>query len=52
MPRLTFQDHAWRWHYDLPAHLRPLAVEHGAREVTMHEVGAILKRRKSELPIA
>ncbi|WP_375496630.1 DUF4031 domain-containing protein [uncultured Jatrophihabitans sp.] len=52
MPRWTFQDHPWRWHYDLPAHLRDSAVAHGAQVVTMHEVGALLRRRKGELPIA
>ena len=52
MPRRAFQDHAWRWHYDLPAHLRDNAVERGAQIVTMHEVGALLRRRKAELPIA
>lgn len=52
MPRVAFQDHPWRWHYDLPAQLRERAVDRGAREVTMHDIGALLKRRKSELPIA
>ena len=52
MPRWTFQDHPWRWHYDLPGHLRSVAVAYGAREVEMHEVGALLKRRKADLPIA
>ena len=52
MPRWTFQDHPWRWHYDLPEHLRPAAVARGATVVTMHEVGAVLRRRKAELPIA
>lgn len=46
MPRIAFQDHPWRWHYDLPAVLRPRAVELGAREVDMHEIGALLKTRK------
>ena len=52
MPRIAFQDHPWRWHYDLPAHLRPRAVELGAQVVTMHEVGALLRRRRAESPIA
>jgi hypothetical protein len=52
MPRRFFQDHPWRWHYDLPEHLRMQAVELGAIEVTMHDVGALLKRRKTELHIA
>ena len=46
MPRIAFQDHPWRWHYDLPGVLRPRAVELGAREVDMHEIGALLKTRK------
>ncbi len=46
MPRLAFQDHPWRWHYDLPGHLRPHAVELGALEVGMHEIGALLRRRR------
>ena len=52
MPRWTFQDHPWRWRYDLPGHLREVAVAHGAKVVTMHDVGALLRRRKAELPIA
>ena len=31
MPRRFFQDHPWRWHYDLPEHLRARAVELGAQ---------------------
>jgi hypothetical protein len=49
IPRRFFQDHPWRWHHDLPAHLRARAVELGAREVTMHEVGALLRQRRSAL---
>jgi hypothetical protein len=49
MPRRMFQDHPWRWHYDLPEHLRPRAVGLGAVEVTMHEVGALLRRRRRTL---
>ena len=52
VPRRFFQDHPWRWHYDLPEHLRTLAVQRGAQVVTMHEVGALLKRRKAESGIA
>lgn len=49
MPRRAFQDHPWRWHYDLPAALRALAVARGAQVVTMHEVGALLRRRRREM---
>lgn len=49
VPRRIFQEHPYRWHYDLPAHLRPRAVELGAREVTMHEVGTLLRARKARL---
>jgi Protein of unknown function (DUF4031) len=49
IPRRFFQDHPWRWHHDLPGHLRAQAVRLGAREVDMHEVGALLRRRKAEL---
>jgi Protein of unknown function (DUF4031) len=52
IPRQFFQDHPWRWHHDLPEHLRARAVELGAREIEMHEVGALLKRRKAESGIA
>ena len=52
MPRWTFQDHPWRWHYDLPSHLRDVAVSRGAQVVTMHEVGALLRRRKAGTGIA
>ncbi len=31
VPRRIFQEHPWRWHYDLPDHLRPRAIELGAR---------------------
>jgi Protein of unknown function (DUF4031) len=46
MPRQFFQDHAWRWHYDLPSHVRVQAVRLGAHEITMHEVGALLHERR------
>ena len=46
MPRRYFQDHPWRWHYDLPAHLRGEAVRRGAVELTLHDVGALLRRRR------
>jgi hypothetical protein len=49
VPRRFFQDHAWRWHYDLPAHLRVLAVELGAVEVTMPFVGQLLRSRRAEV---
>jgi hypothetical protein len=52
MPRRYFQDHPWRWHHDLPEPLRPRAVALGAKEITMHDVGALLKCRKAELGIA
>ena len=46
IPRRAFQDHPWRWHYDLPGHLRPTAVRLGAVEVTMHEIGSLMKARR------
>jgi hypothetical protein len=49
IPRAYFQDHAWRWHHDLPAVLRPRAVELGAIEIEMHTVGALLKARRAEV---
>ncbi|MGI8880148.1 MAG: DUF4031 domain-containing protein [Jatrophihabitans sp.] len=49
VPRRIFQDHPWRWHYDLPGHVRPQAIEFGAQPVTMHEVGALLHRRRAGL---
>jgi hypothetical protein len=49
IPRRFFQDHPWRWHHDLPEHLRARAVELGAREVSMHEVGALLRAHRSAL---
>ena len=52
IPRRFFQDHPYRWHHDLPAHVRPRAIELGAQELTMHEVGALLRARKAQLPVA
>ncbi|MDP9118477.1 MAG: DUF4031 domain-containing protein [Actinomycetota bacterium] len=49
IPRRFYQDHLWRWHHDLPEHLRARAVELGAREITMHEVGALLRERRAAL---
>jgi Protein of unknown function (DUF4031) len=49
LPRRIFQDHPWRWHYDLPAHLRDEAIALGARQVSMHEVGALLRARRAAL---
>jgi hypothetical protein len=49
VPHRFFQDHPWRWHHDLPEPLREKALELGARELTLHEVGALLRRRKAEL---
>jgi hypothetical protein len=46
VPRRYFQDHPWRWHHDLPAHLRTEAVTLGAREIDLHEVGALLRARR------
>jgi hypothetical protein len=52
IPPRFFQDHPWRWHHDLPEHLRERAVELGAREVTLREVGSLLKARRAEIGIA
>jgi hypothetical protein len=49
MPRRMFQEHPWRWHYDLPAHLRAEAVRAGAVEIGMHAVGALLRQRRAGL---
>jgi hypothetical protein len=46
IPRRFFQDHPWRWHHDLPAHLRTQAVALGAHEIDLHEVGALLRARR------
>jgi Protein of unknown function (DUF4031) len=52
IPRRFYQDHPWRWHHDLPEHLRERAVELGAQELTLREVGALLARRKADAGIA
>jgi hypothetical protein len=54
IPRRFFQDHPWRWHHDIPTHIRERAVQLGALEVTMHEVGSLLRSRRATLtgPIA
>jgi len=49
VPRRLFQDHAWRWHYDLPEHLRARAVALGAQEVTLPFVGGLLRSRRASL---
>jgi hypothetical protein len=49
MPRRAFQDHAVRWHYDLPAEFRPAAVAAGAREVDFHDVARLLRARRAAL---
>ena len=49
MPRRFFQDHPWRWHYDLPAPLRDQAVRYGAREITRTAVGALLRARREQM---
>ncbi len=48
VPRRLFQDHPWRWHYDLPAPVRADAVRLGAVEVDLHTVGALLRRRREQ----
>jgi hypothetical protein len=52
IPRRFYQDHPWRWHHDLPEHLRARAVELGAQELTLREVGALLARRRAGTDIA
>jgi hypothetical protein len=47
VPRRLFQDHPWRWHYDLPGHLRAAAVALGALELDIHGVGTLLKARRT-----
>lgn len=49
IPRRFYQDHPWRWHHDLPAHLRERAVELGAKELTVREVGGLLRARRDRL---
>ena len=46
VPRRLFQEHPWRWHYDLPAHVREHAVRLGTIEVDLHTVGELLRRRR------
>ncbi len=52
MPRRAFQDHPWRWHYDLPGPLRADALRLGAVEANMHEVGALLRARRDAVRAA
>ncbi len=47
MPRRFFQDHPWRWHYDLPAHARAEALSLGAQEIDLAGVGQLLKVRRA-----
>jgi len=46
-PRRLFQDHRYRWHYDLTPDLRAAAVRLGAREVSTRE---IIRRMRLRLP--
>ena len=48
MPRRFFQDHPWRWHYDLPAHARAEALSLGAHELDLAGVGQLLKARRTQ----
>lgn len=49
LPKRIFQDHPWRWHYDLPGFLRPAALVAGAQAVEMHDVGRLLRARRAAL---
>ncbi len=48
VPRRFFQDHPWRWHYDLPEHVRVEAVRLGAIEVDLYTVGRLLRERRTQ----
>jgi hypothetical protein len=48
VPRRFFQEHPWRWHYDLPAHLRDQAIGFGAVELSMREVAELLRRHRAD----
>jgi hypothetical protein len=47
IPRKFFQDHPWRWHYDVASHLREQALALGASEVELRFVGQLLKSRRA-----
>jgi hypothetical protein len=49
VPRRFFQDHAWRWHYDLPRHVRVEAVRLGAIEITRRDVAVMLRARRTAI---
>jgi hypothetical protein len=49
MQRRFFQDHPWRWHYDLPSHLRAQAVQRGVTELTTRQVAELLRKRRAAL---
>ena len=49
MPRRFFQDHPWRWHYDLPAHLREAALQFGALPISTQTVASMLKARRAAI---
>lgn len=42
----------WRDHYDICLAKRRLAIEHGAVEVSMNELGRIMRRKKLEAQYA
>ena len=43
--RESFQDHTYRWHYDLTRERRELALKMGAREITSREMIRIMRAR-------
>ena len=51
LPRSSFHSRPgrpWRDHYDVPDAVRPLAVRLGAAEITFHQAGAhVLRRRQA-----
>ena len=52
LPRRAFQDHAVRWHYDIPLAVRTRALALGARDVDRRTIGLMLRERRSEMPPA
>lgn len=45
----AFQDHAWRWHYDVPERLRTAVIGAGAEPIGWRDLGFMLRARRRSI---